>query len=251
MKTSESSESKIRPGEGGVGISCSSRAGRDKSRSRIDDSEFDGSEVGNDEVGKKVQKSPKCKNLFKSQKAIGSNFFTPGARLAFIKMRQAFVKAPILYHFNPECHIRIETDEFDYAISRALNQLISDDWGQWHLVAFFLQKIIPVEIRYETHNGEFLAIVKAFKTWRHYLKGFQHEVLVLTNHNNLRRFMDTKSLSSRQVRWAQKLSCYHFCIDYYQGKANGAADTLSQYPQQSTKEEKTLRIENVKILHRL
>ena len=63
--------------------------------------------------------------------------------------------------------------------------------------------------------------------------------------------METKSLSSRQVRWAQELSCYHFQIDYCQSKANGAADALSRYPQQSAEEEKTLRSENVKILHRL
>ena len=43
--------------------------------------------------------------------------------------------------------------------------------------------------------------------------------------------MDTKSLSSRQVRWAQKLSRYHFQIDYHQGKGTGAADALSRFPQ--------------------
>ena len=63
--------------------------------------------------------------------------------------------------------------------------------------------------------------------------------------------METKSLSSRQVRWAQELFCYHFQIDYRQGKANGAADALFRYPQQSAEEEETLRAENVKILHRL
>ena len=63
--------------------------------------------------------------------------------------------------------------------------------------------------------------------------------------------METKSYSSKQVCWAQELFRYHFQIDYRQGKANGAADTLSQYPQQSAEEEKTLRSENVKILHRL
>ncbi len=63
--------------------------------------------------------------------------------------------------------------------------------------------------------------------------------------------MDTKSLSSRQVRWAQELSKYHFRIDYQQGKANGAADALFRYPQRSAEEEETLRAENTKILHRL
>ena len=89
--------------------------------------------------------------------------------------------------------------------------------------------MIPTETRYKTNDNELLAIVEAFKTWRHYLEGCKHEVLVLTDHNNLRRFMDTKSLSSRQVRWAQELSCYHFQIDYCQGKANGAADALSRF----------------------
>ena len=118
-------------------------------------------------------------------------------------------------------------------------------------MAFFYCKIIPAETKYETYDGELLAIVEAFKTWRYYLKGSQHEVLVLTNYNNFRRFMDTTSLSFRQVCWAQKLSCYHFQIDYRQAKANGAVDALSWYSQQSAKEEKILYTTNVKILHRL
>ena len=111
--------------------------------------------------------------------------------------------------------------------------------------------MILAETRYKTHDSELLAIVEAFKTWRHYLKGSQHKVLIFTNHNNLHRFMEMKSLSSGQVRCAQKLSCYHFWIDYCQGKANGATYALSWYIQQSAEEEKTFRSENVKILYRL
>ena len=89
--------------------------------------------------------------------------------------------------------------------------------------------MIPAETWYETHNSKLLAIVKAFKTWWHYLEGCKYEVLVFTDYNNLRHFMDTKNLSSSQVCWAQELSRYHFCINYQQGKANGVADTLLQY----------------------
>ena len=46
--------------------------------------------------------------------------------------------------------------------------------------------MIPAETRYETHDGELLAFVEAFKNCRHYLEGCKHEVLVLTDHNNLR-----------------------------------------------------------------
>ena len=56
--------------------------------------------------------------------------------------------------------------------------------------------------------------------------------------------MDTKSLSSCQVRWAQELSKYHFQIDYCQGKANGAADALSRFLQKNLNEEEKFWAEN-------
>ena len=193
-----------KPRKGGVGIGRNSRAGRGGSkldRRKIDDNEFDGNEVDNevnDEVETTVQKSSKSKNLSKSKKT-ESGFLTSGARKAFTKLRQAFIKAPILHHFDPEHHIQVETDVSGYAIGEVLSQLTSDNLGRWHPVAFFLKKMIPAEIRYETHNGELLAIIEAFKTWRHYLKGSQHEMLILTDHNNICQFMETKSLSSKQV----------------------------------------------------
>lgn len=118
-------------------------------------------------------------------------------------------------------------------------------------MAYFSKKMIPAETRYETHDGELLAIFEAFKTWQHYLKSCKHKVLVLTNQNNLRRFMNTKNLSSRQVRWAQERFRYHFRTDYRQGKANGAANVLSCFPQRNKDEEEQLRAENTKILYRL
>ncbi len=141
-------------------------------------------------------------------------FLTSEAKKAFTKLRQAFIETPILNYFDLERHIQIETDASGYAISEILSQLTSDDLGWWHLVAFFSIKMISAETRYETHNGKLLAIVEAFKTWRHYLKGCKHEVLILIDHNILQRFMDIKNLSSRQVQWAQRLSKYYFRIDY-------------------------------------
>ena len=93
-----------------------------------------------------------------------SDFLTPGAKLAFTKLRQAFLKALILHHFDPERHIRIETNATGYFISGVLSQLTSDDLGQCYPVVFFSRKIIPVETRHKTYDGELLAIVKGFKT---------------------------------------------------------------------------------------
>ena len=178
-------------------------------------------------------------------------FLTPGAKEAFNQLRQAFTKATIFQHFDLECHIQIETDTSGYAIGGVLSQLISDQLtsgqGQWYLVACFSRKMIPAETWYETHDAELLAIIETFKTWRHYLEGCKHEVLVLTNHNNLWQFINMKNLSSRQVRWAQELFRYHFRIDYCQSKANKAADALSRFLRRSHDEEEKLWVENTQI----
>ncbi len=114
-------------------------------------------------------------------------------------MRQAFVEAPILNHFDPEHYIQIETDASSYTIGGILSQLTLGNSGRWYPVAFFFRKMILAKTRYETYNGELLAIVETFKMWKHYLEACKHEVLVLIDYNNLQRFMDTKTLSSRQV----------------------------------------------------
>ena len=45
--------------------------------------------------------------------------------------------------------------------------------------------IIPAETRYKTHDGEFLAIIEVFKTWRFYQEEIKYEVVILTNYNDL------------------------------------------------------------------
>ena len=166
----------------------------------------------------------------KTSKAPGnSKFLRPKAKLVFLRLRQAFTKAPILNHFDPECYIWIETDASGYTIGGILSQLILDS-SQWYLVAFYFRKMILAKIQYEIHDQELLAIVEAFNSWRHYLEGYKFEVFVLTVDNNHRQFIDIKSLSSRQVWWVQEISRYYFWINYHQGKANAAADAFSHFP---------------------
>ena len=78
----------------------------------------------------KVQKIAKSKKPFKSEnwpnfyaKNSGLCFLTPKARAVFNRLQLAFTKAPILWYFDLECYIRIETDELGYAIGCVLSQL--------------------------------------------------------------------------------------------------------------------------------
>ena len=92
---------------------------------------------------------------YSRNKEAGTGFFTLKARLAFTQLRQTFVEASILHHFNPESHIQIEIDASCYVISSILSQLSSKtrpdgivtktNLSQWYPVAFFSKKIIPIE----------------------------------------------------------------------------------------------------------
>ena len=100
----------------------------------------------------------------KTPKALGnSNFLTTEAKLAFSRLRQAFIEASILHHFDPKRYIQIETVHSGFAIGGILSQLTPKS-GQWYPIAFFSRKMIPAEAWYKTHDQELLAIVEAFKT---------------------------------------------------------------------------------------
>ena len=116
-----------RPRKSGVGVGIDSRA-RCDARYKFDKKETSNNEVDdeiNDEVGKKGQKMSKSKNLFKklskSKEMVRSDFLTPVVRLAFTKLRQAFVKAPIFYHFDSERHFWVKIDISGYIIVGVLS----------------------------------------------------------------------------------------------------------------------------------
>ena len=136
MRTSGSTESITQLEESVVGVDGDNKAQRDRSKfdgNKFDKNKLDRSKLnrneGDNEIGKKGQNLFKTQNLSKSKK-IEMGFFISGARIAFTKLRQAFIKAPILHQFNLERHIQIETDILGYTIGVLFSQLTSDDFGR-------------------------------------------------------------------------------------------------------------------------
>jgi hypothetical protein len=56
-----------------------------------------------------------------------------------------------------------------------------------------------VEINYDIHDKEIIAIVDAFEEWQHLLEIIQHEIFVYSNHKNLQYFMTTHVLNQCQA----------------------------------------------------
>ncbi len=80
-----------------------------------------------------VVKLAKSKKSNFAKANFGMGFLTPGAKEAFIHLQKAFTKAPILRHFDQECHIQIETDALGYVIGGVLSQMTSDQHSSGHM----------------------------------------------------------------------------------------------------------------------
>lgn len=117
--------------------------------------------------------------------------------MAFETLKACFLEKLLLHYFDLACKLQVETNTSEKAIGRILMQLIG---LEWHFIVYFLQKMDSAQSNYETYNQELLAIIESFKHWRHYLEGAQHEVLVFTNHYNLKKFIETTRLSPCQIR---------------------------------------------------
>ena len=148
------------------------------------------------------------------------------ADAAFSELKQQFTTAPILANFDSAKEVIIKTHPSDFAIGAILLQ--RDEERRLQPVAFHSRMFQPVEINYEIHNKELLAVVDAFKHWRRYCEGPTHQVQVYSDHQNLEYFTTTKVLNRHQARWAQELAGINFRIYYRPGTQNGKPDTLSR-----------------------
>ena len=91
----------------------------------------------------------------------------------------------------------VETDTSDYALVAILSAY--DTEGASHPITFHSHTFTSLELNYNIHDKELLAIFEAFKRWRHYLEGLAKPIHVVTDHKNLEYFSMTKLLSRRQA----------------------------------------------------
>jgi hypothetical protein len=147
---------------------------------------------------------------------------------AFNDIKKLVEKSPILALHDQELPTVITPDASGDGLGIALEQIGND--GKLIPVAFYSRQFTQAERNYDVHDRELLAVVTAFKQWRHYLEGAKHEITVRSDHHNLKYFTTTKILTGRQIRWAEQLSRFNFRIQHIKGKDNIMADALSRRP---------------------
>jgi len=86
--------------------------------------------------------------------------WTTDCQVAFDNIKEAFTTAPILGHWDPESPMILETDASDRALAAILSTWSN---GEIHPIAFHSRAFSTVEINYDVHDKELLAIIESFK----------------------------------------------------------------------------------------
>ena len=123
--------------------------------------------------------------------------WTQKSQVAFEFLKEYFLTASILRHFDFALPSYVEADASDFAVGSVLSQHHQE---RLHPVAYISRKLSPAEQNYEIYDKEMLAIVNSFKQWRHYLEGANHQITVYSDHKNLEYFITIKQLNRRQAR---------------------------------------------------
>jgi hypothetical protein len=152
--------------------------------------------------------------------------FNSKCHAAFNKLKEEFTHAPLLTHWVPDSQIMVETDASDYALAAILSIHLSN--GKIHPIAFHSCAFNPMELNYNTHDKELLAIFEAFKHWCQYLEGSRTPVDMVTDHKTLEYFTTTKLLTRCQAQWSKFLSQFNMIIQFQPRKLGVKHDALTR-----------------------
>jgi RNase H-like domain found in reverse transcriptase len=153
--------------------------------------------------------------------------WSTACQVAFNRLKQALMNAPVLHQPDPAKPYTIETDASDFAIGYALMQ--EGDDSLMHPIAFDGRKLQGAELRYPIHEKELLAIKEALTKWRHYIEN-NHKTTVLTDHESLRYMNSITKPSKRLARWIDEFQGYDLDIRYRKGREAIVPDALSRRP---------------------
>ncbi|QRW25688.1 Retrotransposable element Tf2 protein [Rhizoctonia solani] len=145
---------------------------------------------------------------------------------SFDGLKKYLMSAPLLLQPDTTKQFYVECNASDYATGAILSQRNPE--GKLAPVAYLSKSLSPAEKNYNIFDKELLAVIRAFKEWRHLLEGSELPVQVLMDHKNLEYFSTSQTLNKCQIRWANFLVNYNFQIIYRPGAQNKKADILLQ-----------------------
>ncbi|GJY60640.1 retrotransposable element Tf2 [Tanacetum coccineum] len=146
------------------------------------------------------------------------------AQVAFERLQQAMVEAPVLALPNFKEEFIIEIDASRYGIGAVLQQ-------RGHPIAFLSKTLAPKHQSLSAYEKELLAVVVDLQKWRGYL--LDRHFKIRTDHFSLKYVLDQRITTPFQSKWLPKLLGFDYEIKYKQDKENVMADALLRIQRQS------------------
>ena len=149
----------------------------------------------------------------------------PACSMAFINLRDALVRAPILSFPTENGDYILDTDASNFGLGGVLSQIQNN---VERVIAYCSRALRPSQRKYCTTKREMLAAVSMCIQFRSYLRGAKFTLR--TDHKSLvwlHRFKDTEGM---MAPWLHTLQQFQFSIIHRAGREHGNADGLSRAP---------------------
>jgi len=118
-------------------------------------------------------------------------------QMAFENLKKQFLERPVLVIPDPSKQFFVESDTSKWAMGAVLRQ--HDNNGELKPCGYISHSLTQTERNYNIYDREMLVIYRALRTWRHFLEGSKHEVIIMSDHKNLTYFRKPQDLSHRQA----------------------------------------------------
>jgi len=138
---------------------------------------------------------------------------------AFKRLKAQLTNAPILALPNFANTFELECDASRVGVGAVLLQ-------GGHPIAYFSEKLHDATLNYRTYDKELYALVRALKTWEHYL--VSKEFVIHCDHESLKYLKGQHKLNKRHGKWMEFLEQFPYVIKYKKGNTNIMVDSLSR-----------------------
>ena len=149
----------------------------------------------------------------------------PECTTAFLLLRDALVRAPILAFPTESGDYVLDTDASNFGLGGVLSQIQND---QERVIAYCSHALRPSQRRYCTTKREMLATVSMCIQFRSYLRGARF--IIRTDHKSLVWLHRFKDIEGMMARWLNTLQQFQFTIVHRAGRDHSNADGLSRVP---------------------
>jgi hypothetical protein len=83
---------------------------------------------------------------------------------------------------------------------------------------YFSENLSGTTLNYPTYDKELYMLVRALKTWQHYL--WPKEFVIHSEYKSLKHLKGQGKLNRRHAKWVKFIETFPYVIKYKQGKEN-------------------------------